>query len=147
MGFCCKFPGRTGISHCRPVVKWSEFLGTDPEILGSVPGTTRFSDDWKLKLKLKLSCYRRSVSQACFGVELPSGTHDQIFFFCLTVASFLMLGTLSDKKMSLLFTRTIASGSCQSCHSLVQVPQNSVLVSGTYLGPATKFSLSLNIFR
>jgi hypothetical protein len=26
------------------VVYWSEFLGTDPEVLGSIPGATRFSE-------------------------------------------------------------------------------------------------------
>jgi hypothetical protein len=26
------------------VVRWSEFLATDPEVSGSIPGTTRFSD-------------------------------------------------------------------------------------------------------
>jgi hypothetical protein len=27
-----------------PVVWWSEFLATDPEVLGSVPDATRFSE-------------------------------------------------------------------------------------------------------
>jgi hypothetical protein len=35
------------------------------------------------------------------GVGFPSGTHDQIFFFCLTIVGFLMRGTLSDEKMGL----------------------------------------------
>jgi hypothetical protein len=26
------------------VVKWSEFLATDPEVPGSIPGATRFSE-------------------------------------------------------------------------------------------------------
>jgi hypothetical protein len=26
------------------VVQWSEFLGTDPEVPGSIPGATRFSE-------------------------------------------------------------------------------------------------------
>jgi hypothetical protein len=26
------------------VVYWSEFLATDPEVLGSIPGATRFSE-------------------------------------------------------------------------------------------------------
>jgi hypothetical protein len=26
------------------VVKWSEFLATDPEVSGSIPGATRFSE-------------------------------------------------------------------------------------------------------
>jgi hypothetical protein len=35
------------------------------------------------------------------GVGHPSGAHDQIFVFRLTIAGFLMWGTLSDKMMSL----------------------------------------------
>jgi hypothetical protein len=26
------------------LVQWSEFLATDPEVLGSIPGATRFSE-------------------------------------------------------------------------------------------------------
>jgi hypothetical protein len=26
------------------VVQWSEFLATDPEVLGSIPGSSRFSE-------------------------------------------------------------------------------------------------------
>jgi hypothetical protein len=37
----------------------------------------------------------------CLGVELPSGAHDQIFVFCLTIAGFLMWGTLSDERIGL----------------------------------------------
>jgi hypothetical protein len=36
-----------------------------------------------------------------------------------------MWGALSDERMGLYFTCTIASGPCQSNHSEVQVPQNS----------------------
>jgi hypothetical protein len=28
------------------VVKWSKFLATDPEVPGSIPGVTRFSEKW-----------------------------------------------------------------------------------------------------
>jgi hypothetical protein len=28
------------------VVWWSEFLATDPEVPGSIPGPTRFSEKW-----------------------------------------------------------------------------------------------------
>jgi hypothetical protein len=59
------------------------------------------------------------------GVGLLSGAHDQIFVFCLKIAGFLMLGDLSDERMGMQFTLTIASGPCQSSHSGVQVPQNS----------------------
>jgi hypothetical protein len=27
-----------------PVIYWSEFLATDPEVPGSIPGATRFSE-------------------------------------------------------------------------------------------------------
>jgi hypothetical protein len=47
------------------------------------------------------------------------------FLFCLTSAGFLLWGALSDERMGTLFTRTIASGPCQSNNSGVQVPQNS----------------------
>jgi hypothetical protein len=73
-------------------------------------------------LKLKLIKDRRPV---CLGVGLSSGAHDQIFVFCLTIAGFLMWGTLFDEKMGLWFTWTITSGPCQSSDSWVEVPQNS----------------------
>jgi hypothetical protein len=49
------------------------------------------------------------------------------FFFCLTIAGFLMWRTLSRERMGLYFTRTIASGPYQSSHSRARVPQNSRL--------------------
>jgi hypothetical protein len=52
----------------------------------------------KLKLKLKLNYDRQSV---CLGVGLPSGAHDQIFVFCLTIAGFLLWGVLSDERIGL----------------------------------------------
>jgi hypothetical protein len=82
-----------------------------------------FSHICRVKLKLKL---RPTVSRpVCLGVGLPSGAHGQIFVFCLTIADFLIRSALSDGRMGLQFTRTIASGPCQSSHSRVQVPQNS----------------------
>jgi hypothetical protein len=50
--------------------------------------------DISRRQNLKLIYERRSV-------ELPSGAHDQIFVFCLTIAGFLMCGTLSDERMGL----------------------------------------------
>jgi hypothetical protein len=42
---------------------------------------------------------RPTVSRpVCLGVGLPSGVHDQIFVFCLTIAGFLMCGALSDER-------------------------------------------------
>jgi hypothetical protein len=61
----------------------------------------------------------------CLGIGLPSGAHDQIFLYCLTVADFFIWGTLSDERMSLKFTRTNASEPCQSSHSRVQDPHSS----------------------
>jgi hypothetical protein len=60
----------------------------------------------------------------CLGVGLPSGVHDQIFVLSDN-CRFLDVDGLSDERMGLEFTRTIASGPCQSNHSWVQVPQNS----------------------
>jgi hypothetical protein len=37
----------------------------------------------------------------CLGVGLPSGAHDQLFVFSLTVAGLLIRGTLSDVRMGL----------------------------------------------
>jgi hypothetical protein len=45
---------------------------------------------------------RPTVSRPVYlGVGLPSGAHDQVFVFCLTIAGFLMWGTLSDERMGL----------------------------------------------
>jgi hypothetical protein len=43
---------------------------------------------------------RLTVSRpVCLGVGIPSAAHDQIFVFSLTIAGFLMRGTLSDERM------------------------------------------------
>jgi hypothetical protein len=84
----------------------------------TVPGSVQyFSTSFTVEVGVKLW---PTVSQPmCLGVGLPFGTYDQIFLFCLIIVGFLMLSTLSDKKMRLSFTRTIC------CRSRVQVPQNS----------------------
>jgi hypothetical protein len=68
----------------------------------------------EVKVRLRLMVSR----PVCLGVGLPSGTNDQNFLFCLTIADFLILDTVSDES-------TIASGPCQSSHSRVQILQNS----------------------
>jgi hypothetical protein len=69
---------------------------------------------------------RPTVSRpVCLGAGIPSGTHDQISFISLTIAGFLIWGTLSDERMGPECTCTIASGPSQSSHSCVEVPQNS----------------------
>jgi hypothetical protein len=57
-------------------------------------------------IKSKLSYDRRSIGQSVLASVI------------------LLWGTLSDDRTSMWFTRTIATGPCQRCHSRVQVPQN-----------------------
>jgi hypothetical protein len=78
----------------------------------------------KVKAKVKFTLRPTASRPVCLGVGLPAGAHDQIFVFCLTITGFLLWVALSDERMGLQFTRTIASGPCQSRHSRVQVPQN-----------------------
>jgi hypothetical protein len=68
---------------------------------------------------------RRTISRPVrLGVRLPTGAHDQIWVFW-QLAGLLMWGALSDERMGLSCTRTIASGPCQGFRSQVQVSQNS----------------------
>jgi hypothetical protein len=91
---------------------------------------------------------RPTVSRPVYlGVGFPSGACAQIFLFCLTIAGFLMRGTLSDETMGLWFTRTIASGPCQSSHSLDQVPQNSwPYITVSFETPQTWRAISLYLY-
>jgi hypothetical protein len=59
--------------------------------------TTHVEDEEEEEVKL-----RQTVSRTvCRCVGLQSGTCDQIFLFCLTIAGFLMSSTLSDERMDL----------------------------------------------
>jgi hypothetical protein len=44
------------------------------------------------------------------------------FVFCVTFAGFLMYSVLSDERMGLQLTQTIAPGPCHISHYRVQVP-------------------------
>jgi hypothetical protein len=45
---------------------------------------------------------RPTISRpVCLDVGLPSGAHDHIFVFCLTIAGFLLWDALSDESMGL----------------------------------------------
>jgi hypothetical protein len=74
---------------------------------------------------MKLSYDRQSVGQSFLG----SGSYLELiticFPFCLLVTGLLMWYSLSDERMSLYFTCTTASESCQSSDFLAQVPWNS----------------------
>ena len=40
--YLCLYFGISYLIVTAPVVKWSEFLATDTEVLGSIPGASRF---------------------------------------------------------------------------------------------------------
>jgi hypothetical protein len=68
-----------------------------PQELGGrvIPPGTGF--DVKAEVKM-----RPTVSRpVCLGVELSSGTLDQLVFFCLTIVGVLILDTLSGERMGL----------------------------------------------
>jgi hypothetical protein len=84
------------------------------------------------KLKLKLN-YDRNQSASLSWCWAPIWSPRPDFFFCLRTAGFLLCGALSYERMGLKFTRTIASGPCQSNHSGVQVSQNSDRILPSHL--------------
>jgi hypothetical protein len=68
---------------------------------------------------------RSTVSRpVCLGVKPHLGSNPD-FYYCQTVAVFLMLGVLSDERTGLSFT--IAAGSRQRSHFCDLVPRDSVL--------------------
>jgi hypothetical protein len=63
--------------------------------------TVVFSNVIQIEVEVEVN-FRPTVRRPVYlGVGLPSGAHDQIFVFCLTIAGFLMCGTLSDERMGL----------------------------------------------
>jgi hypothetical protein len=42
---CASFEQFVGSFETASVVQWSEFLATDPDVPGSIPGVTRFSGE------------------------------------------------------------------------------------------------------
>jgi hypothetical protein len=77
------------------------------------------------KVEVEVQLQPTASRPVYLGVGLPSGAHGQILVFSLTIVGFWMWGAISAERMCLQFARTIASGSCQSSHSWVQVLQNS----------------------
>jgi hypothetical protein len=68
---------------------------------------------------------RLTVSRpVCLGVKSTIWGLIPDFYYCLTVAGLLILGTLSDESTSLSFT--IAAGPRQHSHSRVRVPRDSL---------------------
>jgi hypothetical protein len=57
-----------------------------PQALGKIPV--------RVKVRVKFELWPMVNWPVCFGVRLPSGTHDQTSVFCLTVVGFLMWGSL-----------------------------------------------------
>jgi hypothetical protein len=64
---------------------------------GQRDGSLRRSLEMEVEVNLRPTVSR----QFYLGVGLPSGAHDQIFVFCLTIAGFLMWGALSDERTGL----------------------------------------------
>jgi hypothetical protein len=63
---------------------------------------------------------RPTVSRpVCLGIKHPSGTYDQILYYCQTVAGMLIWGALSDERTGLSFT--ISPGPCQRRHFRVRL--------------------------
>jgi hypothetical protein len=105
----------------------------------------------------------QSVSQYVLVSGIPLGSMTR-FYFLLSFAGQLLCSSswdaLSDERIGLWFTYTIASGPCQSSHSRIQIRSRSyfttdgqsvsqsvseyVLVSGIPLGPMSRFYFFLS---
>jgi hypothetical protein len=70
----------------------------------------------------------------CIDVRYPSGTHDRICIAVREVVGLLMLGSLSDERMSLQLTT--AAGPSQRSYYWIRVPQDSILLSQIWDSPS-----------
>jgi hypothetical protein len=61
----------------------------------------RLPPTWRARFPSQITLRPIVSRSVCRGVGLPSGAHDQIFAFCLTIAGFLMCGTLSEERTDL----------------------------------------------
>jgi hypothetical protein len=57
--------------------------------------------NYQVEVEVEVNLRTMVSQQVCLGVGLPSGAHDQIFVFYLTISGFLMWGALSDERMDL----------------------------------------------
>jgi hypothetical protein len=53
---------------------------------------------WTTYVEVEVNLRPTVSLPVCLGVRLPSGAHDQIFVFCLTIVGFLLWSALSDEK-------------------------------------------------
>jgi hypothetical protein len=85
--FCLKY-----VTYCKHD---TETCSLNVNVLGTVIN----KEFWDVEVEVNLP---RIVSRSvCLGVRIPSGSHDQTSFISLTIAGFLIWGTLSDGRMGL----------------------------------------------
>jgi hypothetical protein len=87
--------------------------------LSDVASFSPNSEQPELEVEVEVNLQSTVNRPVCLGARIPSGSHEQISFISLTIAVFLIWGTLSDERMGLKCTCIIASGPCQSSHSWV----------------------------